>query len=492
MISSFLKIALFVAALSAITIGASYLIDLGGMVRFEIRGTEFNLSTFTAVLIALAGFAAIHLALWVVGLLVALYRFITWEETAISRYFARNRRGSGVRMMAEGAVLALRGDRDQALERFRKGGEHLRRKEITLLIEGLEHERHGSAKQAERAYKKLHKVKGGEFEGLFGILRLRVSAKDYDGALRLARKAAEMNPGHREALDLLLRLAARAGQWEEAQAAAASLRKRRLVSDSEHSAILSAIGLAKARRMHAGEGELAYEAEILSVSGKNPGFAPAAVLAAGIKAGKGEIQAAESTLAKAWGAGPHPDIARAFADLVPEETPEARLERLKQLLKSSPGHPETVMMRAELLIEAGSPAEAKEALESMLETAPSPRGFALMAVAESEAGSPEAVARSALLKASDASGWSCRMCGEAHARWEAFCLACGDFHSVEWRGGGQAGSGAANPDFAPFIFGGPVCERFFGKRVNIIVDSAPVVDSSEPYDPGLPEESKPT
>ncbi|MFO7834382.1 MAG: tetratricopeptide repeat protein, partial [Halohasta sp.] len=76
----------------------------------------------------------------------------------------------------------------------------------------------------------------------------------------------------------------------------------------------------------------------------------------------GNARYATRVLTKAWNAHPHPDLAAAFAEIVTDETPQARLKRFKTLVKSSPDHPETKMLLAELHIAAEEFPEAKRAL----------------------------------------------------------------------------------------------------------------------------------
>ncbi|HCK06683.1 MAG TPA: heme biosynthesis protein HemY, partial [Rhodobacter sp.] len=87
------------------------------------------------------------------------------------------------------------------------------------------------------------------------------------------------------------------------------------------------------------EREAAIEANKLS-----PDLIPAAVMAARHYIGKSDSKNATRVLKKAWEARPHPDLAVAFADITPDETPNDRLKRFKLLSAAHPNDDETLML----------------------------------------------------------------------------------------------------------------------------------------------------
>ena len=69
--------------------------------------------------------------------------------------------------------------------------------------------------------------------------------------------------------------------------------------------------------------EAAIEANRLS-----PDLVPAAVMAARSLISQDKGRQAAKLLTKAWDTQPHPDLAAAFAEIAPNETPDARIKRL--------------------------------------------------------------------------------------------------------------------------------------------------------------------
>jgi len=100
MLWSIIKIVVFIALVAAATLGASYLLELEGGVRIVMAGFEINLTPLKAVMALVALVLAIWLFMKLAGVLVAVLKFINGDETALSRYFDRNRQEKGYRPRA--------------------------------------------------------------------------------------------------------------------------------------------------------------------------------------------------------------------------------------------------------------------------------------------------------------------------------------------------------------------------------------------------------
>jgi HemY protein len=91
MLWSLIKILVFVAIIGAVTFGAIYLLESEGGVMITMGGVEFTLGPFQTALALIALVALTWLAIKLFGLLIATLKFLNGDETAISRYFDRNR-----------------------------------------------------------------------------------------------------------------------------------------------------------------------------------------------------------------------------------------------------------------------------------------------------------------------------------------------------------------------------------------------------------------
>ncbi|MBU2360862.1 MAG: heme biosynthesis protein HemY, partial [Alphaproteobacteria bacterium] len=91
MFTTFLKILAFVVVVTGLTWGAVQLLDMRGGANISVAGYEITLNALQLVF----AFAALVVAVWLVlkllKLLVAVFKFLNGDETAISRHFDRNR-----------------------------------------------------------------------------------------------------------------------------------------------------------------------------------------------------------------------------------------------------------------------------------------------------------------------------------------------------------------------------------------------------------------
>jgi HemY protein len=169
---------------------------------------------------------------------------------------------------------------------------------------------------------------------------------------------------------------------------------------------------------------------------RSPDLIPAAVMAARSLVAKGDRKGATRVIKKAWEGMPHPDLAAAFAEIEPDEAPNARLKRFKPLTAAHPDHDETRLMQAEMLIAAEDFPEARRALGDTITRHPTQRALAIMAAIERGEGSSDAVVQGWLAKALTAPRgpqWCCDKCQAIHAEWQPICENCGGFDTLSWK-----------------------------------------------------------
>src|SRR6056297_1558621 len=208
--------------------------------------------------------------------------------------------------------------------------------------------------------------------------------------------------------------------------------------------------------------EAALEAHRLS-----PALTPAAVAAAkSLAEESGGVAKAERTLKRTWRQAPHPDIAAAFADLKPDESPSERRERFQGLIAENRDHVESRLLEAELALAAEDFPAALKALGDLAESRPTTRSLAIMAAAERGSGSPDHVVRGWLAKALSAprgERWVCEACGSVQDEWGPVCDECRAVDSLVWKQPEGAGeSKAAETALLPVILGSLAAEE--GRR----------------------------
>lgn len=436
MLWSLIKILAFVLAVTALTYGGTQLMEVDGGATVDVAGQEFTLSPIEMVFALGAMIVAVWLGLKLLALLVATFKFLNGDETAISRYFDRNRERKGYEALSEGMMALASGEGHLAMTKAARADKYLQQPQLTNLLTAQAAEMTGDRRKAEDTYKKLLTDNKTRFVGVRGIMKQKLADGDTDTALALAKKAFALKPKHEETQDILLRLQAETSDWAGARKTLGAKLKSGSLPRDVHKRRDAVLALSEARDI-LDEGktiearETAIEANRLS-----PDLIPAAIMAAQGYAGEGNARYATRVLTKAWNTHPHPDLAAAFAEIAPNETAQERLKRFTALTKTTANHPETKMLLAELNIAAEDFPSAKRALGDLVETNPTARVLTLMAAIERGQGSDDSVVRGWLTRALTAPRgpqWICENCQHIHPSWAATCDNCGSFDTLAWK-----------------------------------------------------------
>lgn len=436
MLWSIIKIAVFIALVAGVTLGASFLLELDGGVRVVMAGVEINLTPIKAVIALGVLVFAIWLLMKLTGLVVASLRFINGDETALSRYFDRSRQDKGYRALSEGMLALASGEGDVAMAQAAKAEKYLRKPALTNLITAQAAEMAGNGRKAEEVYKQLLTNEKTRFVGVRGILRQKLAQGDTETALKLAKTAFALKPRHGEVQDTLLELQAKTADWKGARETLNAKLKYGSLPRDVHKRRDAVLALSEARDV-LDEGktiearDAAIEANRLS-----PDLIPAAVLAARGYIDQGNTRNALRVINKAWLVHPHPDLAAAFAAIEPNESPRQRLKRFAKLLKVHPEHRETRLLEAELNLAAEDFPAARRALGTLAEVEPDARALTIMAAIERGEGAPDAVVKGWLARALSAPRgpqWVCDKCQHIHAEWAPACENCNSFDTLSWR-----------------------------------------------------------
>ena len=436
MLWSLIKILAFVASITALTYGGTLLMEVDGGATIDVAGVEITLSPLEMVF----AFGAFVLAVWVglklVSLMIATLHFLNGDETAISRYFDRNRERKGFEALSEGMMALASGEGDLAMTKAARAERYLQQPQLTNLLTAQAAEMTGDRKKAEETYRRLLADDKTRFVGIRGIMKQKLAAGDTDTAMRLAEKAFALKPRHEETQDVLLRLQAEHADWAGARKTLGAKLKAGYLPRDVHKRRDAVLALSEARDvLDTGKSIDAREAAI-QANRLSPDLIPAAVMAARSYIEQGNARYATRILKKAWQTQPHPDLAAAFAEIEPDETHDARIKRFAALTKPTATHPEARMLMAELNISAENFAEARKELGNLVEEQPTARVMTLMAAIERGEGADDSVVRGWLTRALTAPRgpqWVCDNCQHVHPTWAPTCSNCGGFDTLSWK-----------------------------------------------------------
>ncbi len=436
MLWSLIKIVLFVVIIAALTLGAGYLLETDGGLRVSVANTEFNLGPLQAVIAMIVLVVLVWLFLKLLSLLVAIIRFLNGDETAISRYFDRNRERKGFEALSDSILALASGEGRLAMTKAAKAEKYLNRPPLTNLITAQAAEMVGDRKKAEATYKKLLMDDDTRFVGVRGIMKQRLSDGDTETALKLAEKAFALKPKHEETQDVLLRLQAGKEDWAGARKTLhAKLRTGTLPRDV-HKRRDAVLALSEAKALLDKDATIEAQMEAITANRMSPDLIPAATMAARAYIEQERPRYAAKVLKKAWEMQPHPDLATVFAEIEPDETAEQRVRRFRALTKLKPDHPETRMLMAELYIAAEDFPAARKAMGDLANEEPTARSLTLMAAIERGEGAEDAIVRGWLTRALTASRgpqWVCENCHNIHTHWAPVCSNCDAFDSLAWK-----------------------------------------------------------
>jgi len=435
MLWSLIKIILFIGIVAGLTLGVGVLAETSGGVRVTIGDTEFNLDALRAAIVAVLLVLVIWIGLKLLSLLVATFRFINGDETAISRYFDRNRERKGYEALADGMTALALGEGRLAMSKAARAEKYLSRPELTNLITAQAAEISGDRAKAEEVYRRLLQDDRTRFVGVRGIMKQKLEDGDTETALKLAQKAFALKPNHTETGDVLLRLQAEQEDWKGARTTLAEKQRQGDLPRDVHRRRDAVLALSEAREVFRDGSTVKAREAAIEANRLSPDLIPAAVMAAQAYITAEKARYATRVLKKAWDAQPHPDLAAAFASIVPDEDPEARIKRFTALTKTQPDHPETRMLNAELQIAAKDYSAARSALGGLVEDDPTARSLTIMAAIERGEGSEDAVVRGWLTKAVTASRgpqWVCGNCQTVHSIWAPVCSNCSGFDTLSW------------------------------------------------------------
>jgi HemY protein len=440
MLTSLFKIVLFLMIVVAISFGATYLMDgdntIIGDLMITLGGVEYTLSAIEAVIVLTLLVVLIWVGLKLLSLLVATLRFINGDDTAISRYFNRSRERRGYRALSEGMMALASGDANAAMTKAGQAERYLQQPTLTNLLAAQAAEMSGNTTRAEQIYKELIKDPQTRFVGVRGIMKQRLAAGDTDVALKLAQKAFELKPKHEEVQDVLLQLQAKSHDWQGARKTLGVKLKQGKIPRDVHKRREAVLALSQAADVIDEENSIEKREAAIEANRLSPDLVPAAAMAAREYIAQGKPKLAVRVIKKAWESQPHPDLAAAFSEIAPNETPQERLKRFAQLSKLNPYHIESRLMMSELNLAAEDFPEARRALGDIVENEPDARALTIMAAIERGEGSSDEVVRGWLTKALSAPRgpqWVCDKCNTIHSDWVPVCSSCDVLDTLSWK-----------------------------------------------------------
>lgn len=404
MLTTIIRVLLFLAFVAAGIWGVFLLMQDGGGVTIRFAAHEYFFQPLQFAALVVLAFIAVWIAIRILGLVIAVLRFIDGDETAISRYFHRSRERRGLEAMARGMTALAAGDGRHARSYAEKAELLLQRPALTRLLNAQAAELAGDDLRAETYYRALAEDPATSFIGVRGLLNRALEKGDTDRALRLADAAAKLRPKDDSVLETLYTLQTRTFDWAGARKTLAAERRHGYLPKPEANRRDAMLALAQAE--DADEEGKAEEARKLAVEAAklDPANDEAVATAARHLVAAGSKRAAAKLVTDAWRRKPSPALGAAFAAIEPDEAPEERRKRFRKLIAAFPTHAESRLLDAELALITKDWGGARKAIAEIEEDEPSARSCLIRAAIARGEGESEVEVRAWLARALEAQG----------------------------------------------------------------------------------------
>ncbi|HTH15282.1 MAG TPA: heme biosynthesis HemY N-terminal domain-containing protein [Magnetospirillum sp.] len=420
------RLVLFILVTALLAAAAVWLAERPGQVVVHWLGWKIT-GPVPLLILALVALLAMG------ALLVKLARAVVGFPARWLAARRARRTREGYRALSDGLAAVAVGDRRQARKLARRADKLLADHSLTGLLTAQAATLSGDETEAERRLTAMVERPETAFLGLKGLMDLALKDRDYPAALDYARRAWALGGASDGLAATLFDLQARAGQWAEAEATLYEAKKRATLPAGTLARFRALTLLERARQE---ADTLAAVRSALEAHKADPGFVPAAVMAATLLQRLDKHRKAAAVLTETWRISPHPELVEAHLALAPAETPLARVKRLGKLIKANPDAPDGHIALAEAALAAKLWGLARTHLDLALARRPTAGLYMLYARLEREDRHDEAAAQGWIAKSATAPSepaWTCGACGKPADRWTVTCPQCGAVDSLDWR-----------------------------------------------------------
>ena len=467
--------------------GFAWIADRPGTLTIRWLGREIEMSFIAGVVLAVLTVIAI----WFVW---SLWRRLWGSPQAVGRYWAFRKNRKGYDSLSRGIIAAGAGDATAAAKHAAIAGNALSDEPLVNVLAAQAAQLKGDRASVKKIFEAMTKSPDTEALGLRGLFSEARQSGDMAAARRHAERALSLNPRLAWASTAVLQLQSAAKDWNAAATTLGQQIKSGLVPAAEgnrkQAAMIAAQALAVEDSNRQQALDLALKAHKL-----DPALVPAALVAARVLITQASTRKASKILKETWVVSPHPDLAEVQAHLIPGDGPEARYDRVRDLLKEHKGGIEGAVALARAAVKAKHWDEARKALEPYLEERPQARVCALMADIEDASGD-KGRAREWLARALTAPRdpiWVSD--GVASPRWTPVSPDSGEIVPCEWKAPFEMPEqveaerlpAVATPEPAPAP--SPAAEPAAPPKT--LEAPKMVVPQRPPDDPGLPEDFDP-
>ncbi|MCG6207514.1 heme biosynthesis protein HemY [Rhodopseudomonas sp. HC1] len=385
-----LRIILFLVIIALAAAGAAWVAEQPGdvVLSWNAWRAEMRLPVF---ILGLAGaLVALGLSWWIItGLLRAPGR--------MKRGRVERRSGRARHAITQGLLAVGHGDAAAARQHATAARRHAPHDPLALLLQAQSAQLEGDREGARRAFLAMAGRDDTKSLGMRGLYIEAQRSDDPYAALAIAEEALRLHPNAAWASHAVLGFRCARGDWTGALEILETNLSAGLVDKKAFRRQRAVLLTARALDVEDSDESLSRDSA-LEANKLAPNLVPAAVLAAKHLAQTHQVRRAMKVIETAWQAGPHPDLAEAYAHIKPGDAPNLRLARVENLIAKNAQDFESALAVARAGIDAGAYARARRALEPFIDN-PTQRVAMLMAEIEHGERGDTAKARAWTLRA---------------------------------------------------------------------------------------------
>lgn len=421
-----IRLVAFLLAVFAIASGLVWLADRPGNLHIVWQGYDIETSVFQAVVMLTAVFA-LSLFAW------SLAHQIWMSPATVGKHLTRRRQKRGLEALSGGIIAIGAGDKALATRYALQARRALPNEPLTHLLRAQAAQLSGDRTTSRRIFEAMLSSPDTEQLGLRGLYLEAQREKESEAARQYAERALRLNPKLAWPADALFELQCRAKDWAGALETVSIAKRNGLIDKQTGDRRRAVLLTAKAQALEDSDQEKALTLAI-EAHGLAPDLIPAAAIAGRILAAKGNTPRVAKIIQKTWSRAPHPELAATYAYARIGDSPRDRLDRVKQLATIYPNSIESPIAIASAAIEARDWAEARSALEPLLQERLTQRVATLMARVEDGEFGDKGGVREWLARAVNAQrdpAWTAD--GVVAEEWAPVSPVTGALDAFEWR-----------------------------------------------------------
>ncbi len=420
-----IRIILFLILIGLAAAGAAWVAEQPGDVVMTWGGLRIEAALPVAIL---GVFLVVVAALLLWSILRALIR----TPGHIRRRHHARRHARGRHAITHGLLAIGHGDPAAARQHANVARKLAGDDPLTLLLHAQAAQLEGDRPAAQHAFRAMAGRTDTRLLGLRGLFIEAQRADDPVAAVMIADEALKVAPNAPWASHAVLGFRCARGDWNGALAILDSNYTAGLLDKQAYRRQRGVLLTARAEELESKNRDLSRDSVMEAVK-LAPTLVPAAVLAAKFESEAHQVRRAMKIIEAAWVAGPHPDLADAYAHVRLGDSARQRLSRVENLAARTSGHIEGALAVARAAIDAAEFKRARTVLAPFVDN-PTQRVAMLMAELERTEHGDAGKAREWTLRAVRARhdpAWTAD--GYVSDRWRPVSPVTGRLDAFQWQ-----------------------------------------------------------